>query len=326
MKVLLLRFSSIGDIVLTTPVIRCIKKQRPDVEIHFATKKSFAPIVQSNPYVSKVHVLVDSFSELINSLQSENFDLVIDLHNNLRTARIKSALQIKSSSFNKKNFSKWMMVQFKSKSISVENIVHRYLQAAWPLGIVDDGNGLDYFIPQKDSLQQEDLPLTHLHGFVAIVVGAAHYTKRIPENKLEQLCEKITAPIILLGGKEDAEIGNRLSEKFPLKVMNACGKFNLNQSASLIKLSKKVITADTGLMHIAAALQKPIIAVWGNTVPEFGMSPYFGSGNQNHQISFEVENLSCRPCSKIGFQKCPKGHFNCMQQQDVDAIVKAVMN
>ena len=96
-----------------------------------------------------------------------------------------------------------------------------------------------------------------------------------------------------------------------------------NESAALIKLSSKVITHDTGLMHIAAAFKKEIVSVWGNTVPEFGMYPYYGDFSIWNQ-KFEILGLPCRPCTKIGYEKCPRGHFKCMLQQDDEKIAAAV--
>jgi len=126
-----------------------------------------------------------------------------------------------------------------------------------------------------------------------------------------------------LGGKEDFEKGERISNSIGENVFNACGKFNINQSASLVKQAKKVITNDTGLMHIAAAFRKDIISLWGNTIPEFGMFPYM-PGDENKSHILEVKDLSCRPCSKLGYKSCPKKHFDCMQKIDVDEIIQLI--
>ena len=126
-----------------------------------------------------------------------------------------------------------------------------------------------------------------------------------------------------MGGKEEKEIGERLNNLYPEKIINYCGKININESAYVVKNAACVITHDTGMMHIAAAFKKRIISVWGNTIPEFGMYPYFGSKNTDaelHSNIIEVKGLSCRPCSKIGFAKCPKGHFKCMNEIDLDKI------
>ncbi len=156
-----------------------------------------------------------------------------------------------------------------------------------------------------------------------MVIGAKHYTKQIPLDLLTEICQNVTKPVILMGDKYDEEKGNLIQKAVGEKVFNACAKYNINQSASLIKQAQKVITADTGLMHIAAAFNKEIISLWGNTVPDFGMYPYMPKNCQNSRI-FENNNLTCRPCSKLGFQQCPKNHFNCMNQLNISEIIDVV--
>lgn len=321
MKVLIIRFSSIGDIVLTTPVIRCLKKQVPTAQVHYVTKKSFRGLVETNPYVDKVHVLEDDINSLIEELKQERFDYIIDLHNNLRTLRIKRALKkVPAFSFNKLNFKKWLLTALKINRMPKVHIVDRYLDTVNILGVINDGEGLDYFIPQKDEVPYSDIPTSHHAGFISIVIGAALNTKKLPIEKLKELCTKLQHPIILLGGPEDKRDGELIAEVDPVKVYNACGKFKLNESADLVRKSKFVITHDTGLMHIAAALKKRVISVWGNTVPAFGMTAYYGKYNVQDTI-YQVKGLACRPCSKIGYNKCPLGHFKCMQQQDIDGMI-----
>ena len=204
------------------------------------------------------------------------------------------------------------------------HIVDRYMKTVESFGAVNDGEGLDYFIPEKDTVKQKDIPASHHAGYIGLVIGAAHYTKKLPVDKLKELCSKIDHPIILLGGKEDNENGKQIASVDPVKVYNACGKFNLNESADLVRRSKLIISHDTGLMHIAAAFKKKIISVWGNTVPAFGMYPYYGK-YQISNFKFEINGLRCRPCSKIGYSKCPRGHFKCMKQISMDSIADTAM-
>ncbi|MEI9917875.1 MAG: glycosyltransferase family 9 protein [Bacteroidota bacterium] len=315
MKVLLLRFSSIGDIVLTTPVIRTVKTQVDNAEVHFATKINYKTILESNPYVDKVHYLGDDLRTLINELRNEKFDFIIDLHNNLRTRIIKLGLGVKSASFDKLNFEKWLMVNFKINKLPHIHIVERYLAAAAPLGVKNDSLGLDYFIPEKDQVPVEWLPEEMRSGYVVYAIGGQHFTKKLPVERMIELCDKINRPVVLLGGKEDLDNGEKVREFFEKNpkdnrktvIYNACGKFNLNQSASIVKQAQYVFTHDTGLMHIAAAFRKEIFSIWGNTIPLFGMYPY-----RTRFSALENNKLSCRPCSKIGYEKCPKGHFKCM--------------
>lgn len=314
MKVLLLRFSSIGDIVLTTPVIRTVKTQVDNAEVHFATKVGYKAILESNPYIDKVHCLEDDLRKLVSELRKEKFDFIIDLHNNLRTRIIKLALGVKSSSFDKLNYEKWLMVNFKINKLPHVHIVERYLAAAAPLGVKNDSLGLDYFIPDKDQVPVDWLPEEMRSGYVVYAIGGQHFTKKLPVERMIELCDKINRPIILLGGKEDLGNGDIVRERVTRSfIYNACGKFNLNQSASIVKQANYVFSHDTGLMHIAAAFRKEIFSIWGNTIPLFGMYPY-----RTRFSVLENSKLDCRPCSKIGYDKCPKGHFRCMYDTEFD--------
>ncbi len=319
MKILIIRFSSIGDIVLTTPVVRCLKYQT-DAEIHYLTKKNFKNILENNPYIKKIWAIEKNISEIIIELKQERFDLIIDLHNNLRSRLLSFQLGVKTNRFDKLNFEKWLLVNFKINRLPKTHIVDRYMNTVLELNVKNDGAGLDYFIPEKDVINIQALTqnFVHTNNYCAFVIGAAHFTKRLPEDKIIAICKKINAPVLLLGGKEDTDRGTFIKNACGENVFNFCGLLNLNQSASVIQQARKVITHDTGLMHIAAAFNKDIISVWGNTIPEFGMAPYFAdshqpSANSQSQI-MEVKNLSCRPCSKIGFAACPKKHFNCMNK------------
>jgi ADP-heptose:LPS heptosyltransferase len=285
-------------------------------EVHYLTKDSFKGLLRSNPFIDKLHVLTSSLSQTLKELQAENFDYVIDLHNNLRTLILKTGLGVKSSSFNKLNFKKWLFVQFKIRIMPEVHIVDRYLKAAAFLGVENDGKGLDYFFEKEHTLSK--LIPEGFENYTGLVVGAAHATKRLPTYKLIEICKLSPAPVVLLGGKDDAERGEEISRAAGEKVYNACGKLTLDQSAFLVREAKKIVTHDTGLMHIASAFNKQIVSVWGNTVPELGMYPYQVSDLQ----IMEVKGLKCRPCSKIGYKKCPLGHFKCMNEQDINLIFK----
>jgi len=312
MKFLIIRFSSIGDIVLTTPVIRNLKTQVATTELHYLTKKSFAPVLASNPYIDKLHILEDDLDATIAQLKDEDFDYIVDLHHNVRTLKVKKALQKKAFSFNKLNIEKWLYVNFKWNVMPDVHIVDRYMETLKSFGVVNDEKGLDYFIPDHEHVKEDDIPTTHLAGYVAVVVGGAHNTKKYPVHKWKVYCDKFAHPVMLLGGKEDQAMGEEISALDPYKIYNACGKFTINESADLVRRAKLVVSNDTGLMHIAAAFHRPVISLWGNTVPEFGMYPYYGN-REIPNAEFEIRKLSCRPCSKIGYNKCPLGHFKCME-------------
>ena len=303
---------------MTTPVVRCVKQQLKDVELHFLTKEKFSGVIKHNPYIDRLHTMDEDLSEVIPALKKENFDYVIDLHHNFRTFKLKTALGKTAFSFNKLNWEKFLIVHLKIDKLPSQHIVDRYFETVNAIGVKNDHKGLDYFIAEKDQVDITTVLPRHFQaGYDVLVVGGSYFTKRIPLNKLLEISKNNQKPIVLLGGPEDKEIADQVTIAYEGKVLNLCGSLNLNQSASVIRQSQKVISSDTGLMHIAAAYKKDIMSIWGNTIPEFGMGPYMaGSGSK----ILEVKGLSCRPCSKLGYRKCPKGHFKCMNDIDVSAI------
>jgi ADP-heptose:LPS heptosyltransferase len=324
MKILVVRFSSIGDIVLTSSVVRCLKTQLQNAQLHFLTKDQFRTLYDANPYVDKIHGLADNWDSLMEELKAENYDYVIDLHNNLRTKRLKITLNKPSFSFPKRNIKKYLLTQFKWNLLSEnEHVVDRYFKAVEKLGVRNDNLPNDFFIAAKNDMDLSPsvvVPKTYL----AIAVGAQFATKKLPLEKLISICNGALFPIVLLGDKKDAVTANEIiSKSTNQEIVSYCGTLNIQQSASLLKQAKAILTHDTGLMHIAACFNVPIVAVWGNTTPLFGMSAYTPT-QKEQAINVEVSEISCRPCSKIGFNTCPKKHFNCMEMQNTEKIIEAI--
>jgi len=317
-KFLIIRFSSIGDIVLTSPVVRILKTQFQDAEIHFLTKKRNEDLLLANPYIDKIQLNESSLSETIRSLKLEKYDYIIDLHNNFRSLRVKAALRVKSYSFNKLNIRKMLFIKLNVNTLPKNHIVDRNLATVRSFNITNDGKGLDYFIPPEDEFSNSELPPTFRNGYVALVLAGTYTTKRIPTEKYRRLISETKLPFVLLGGRSERAAANTILEWNTGNVIDFTGKLRINQSASLVKNAQVVISNDTGLMHIAAAYRKKILSIWGNTVPELGMYPYLpGAGSE----ILEVKGLSCRPCSKLGFSECPKKHFRCMNEIPEERIV-----
>ncbi len=322
MKILIIRFSSIGDIVLSTPVIRVIKTQL-NADVHFATDEKHKSVLENNPYLNKTHTFKNSIRELFRELKEESFDFIVDLENNFGTKIITTRLGVKCYSFKKLGFKKWLLVNLKINKIPSLHMVDRFMELVAPLEVKMDSLGLDYFIPEKDEVEHDWLPETHQNGYIVFAIGAAYKTKQLPVKRMIELCDRINKPIILVGEKEDQEIANEIEQFFErgtksqekeiedLKkntiIFNACGKFSFNQSASIIEKASWVFTHENDMMHVAAALKKTIYSIWGSTVPTFGNYPY-----RTKFIIFENNKIKCRPCSSNGFDKCPKGHFKCM--------------
>ncbi len=327
MRVLFIRFSAIGDIVLASPAIRCFRKRFPEAIIHFLTKKSFKAVTEANPYINHFHYYDQKLGEVLDELTPFTYDYVFDLQNNARSLRVKKALKSQAFTIDKLNIQKFFLTTFGWDFMPKRHITQRSLDVVRQVGAEDDGLGLDYFIPEKDVVSWEDLPESHRNGFVAVVIGASYPTKKMPVHKLQELCAKIPFPVVLLGGKEETEEGTAVASLNTQKVFNSCGKFNLNQSADLVRKSVAVVSHDTGLQYVASAFQKPTLAIWGSTSPKLDVEPYYGTAFINpHPFpiyeNLLVSDLTCQPCSKYGNRKCPKGHFNCMEKQDIDGMVE----
>lgn len=318
-KVLIIRFSSIGDIVLTTPVVRCLYQQMHDgAEIHYLTKKRFSIILQSNPYIKKVITIDKSTNEVIEDLRNQGYDYIIDLHMNLRSFRVKKALKVLSFGFKKLNFQKWLLVNLGINRMPEIHIVDRYMQTVEPFGIENDGKGLDFFIPEREQGLPESFPPSHREGYIAVAIGAAHWRKRPRKTQYLRMVKAIDFPIVLLGGGNEAEEGEEIASEVGERVWNAAGKVSLNGSANLVKSARLVITPDTGIMHIAAAFKKPIISVWGATVPDFGMYPY---KNENLDLRIQADHLKRRPCSKLG-TRCKYKECRCLDELPLDKLIE----
>ncbi|MDB4998944.1 MAG: glycosyltransferase family 9 protein [Mucilaginibacter sp.] len=321
MKILVIRFSSMGDIIYTTPVVRCIKKQLAGAQVHFITKPAFKYIYDNNPYVDKLLLLKPSLSDTIADIKTEGYDYIIDLHNNLRTTIIKLRTGIKSYTYKKQTIRKWLSLKFNLKLVPPTHLVDRYMQAVKYLGVTNDGQPIDYYIKAHHKLA-DLLPLTHQKNYVAFVIGATHFTKRMPNDKIISICRELKYPVVLLGGNDVKVNGDEIAAAIGSNIYNACGKTTLDESVFLVSQSATVIGFDTGLTHIAEAFNKPIVSVWGGTVPELlGVQPYMVK-----DVLVAGIDLPCRPCSKFGLEKCPLGHFKCMKEIPEEPITTFVNN
>jgi len=320
MRLLFIRFSSIGDIVLTTPAIRCAKQQIPGVEIHFLTKRSMKEITEANPYIDHFHYLDNDLNETIQSLKHINFDHIIDLHNNLRTFKIKQALKAKATSYRKLSLLKLLLVKLHLNFLPDAHVCDRYMDTLKSFGVQYDGQGLDYFLPESFVNNPIELPPTHQGDFAALVIGASYFTKKMPSDKLVELCNKMEYPIVLIGGKEDQAVGDLIASSNPSKIFNTSGMLSMNGSAAVIKRAKLVLSNDTGFLHVACAFKKPTVIFWGATTPVLQFGAYYPLNSEVKSYNAIVPDLICQPCSKQGTHKCPKGHFNCMRLQDTQQI------
>ncbi len=324
MKFLVIRFSSIGDIVLTTPALRCAKNQIPGVEIHFLTKLSMKDLVIGNPYIHHCHFLDNNIDLTIAALKEIPFDYIIDLHQNIRSWKIRKALGVPAFSYKKLSLQKWLLAKLHLNFLPKTHVCDRYINALQHFNVSNDGKGLDYFFPKDYNFKAANLPTSHLAGFVAFVIGASYFNKKLPVQKWIELAKQINKPIVLIGGIEDVTIANEIAAAVPDYIYNAAGKYDLKESASIIQMAQVVVSHDTGFLHVAAAFQKPTITIWGATSPALQFEAYYPAGAITPHYNSIVPNLNCQPCSKQGEDKCHQGHFACMRLQNMNTLASKV--
>ncbi len=314
-KILIIRFSSIGDIVLTSPVIRWFDEQVRDTEVHFLVKSRYVELVAYNPRIQKVHTYSDNLSDTMRRLKDERFDLVIDLQNNIRSGKVRRELGAESKVYRKYSFQKWLYSTFKIDRLPRTHVVEKFQLALSDLGIHEDDGGLEFY-PEPGServLDKISLP----EKYIAIAIGAAHEGKRAPLEKHLELIPLLPLPAILVGGSEDWDVAEALVEK--TGCLSVVGQTTISESAHIIGRSVLLITNDTGMMHIGAAYQLPIVSLWGQTIPEFGMYPYrAGKGS----AIIEPVLTRSRKVAKLGNKPVGKDHD--MNHLSVKEILSAV--
>lgn len=306
-KVLVVRFSSIGDIVLCSPVVRCVKKQW-NAEVHFITKVKFANVIAASPYVDRVITIEEKVAEVAAQLAAENYDLVIDLHKNIRSQQVRAATGASYRTFDKLNVQKWLTVHTPLRLLKGEHIVDRYFSGLVDTGLTNDGLGLDHFVDEQSTNKAKALTPEY---YVAINLGATYYTKRLPVEQLARLVSMISKPIVLLGGPDVKDAAAQLEAATEKPLINLVGTVSLAVSSAVVAHAAYVVSGDSGLMHMAAAHRRPLIVPWGSTHTSLGMYPYYPKGEKIPYAPLSLD-LHCQPCSKIGKAVCPKGHFNCM--------------
>jgi ADP-heptose:LPS heptosyltransferase len=305
-KLAIIRLSSLGDILLTTPLIRSIKKKFPEINMDFIVKKQYKDLLLYNPYLQNILTYnTNNKAELFNEFKKNNYDFILDLQNNFRSAEIKRILKTPATSFNKNTFNKFLLVHFKiNKLKKLPSMPERYAKSLDGFSL--DNEGLDLFLPDGiNSL------LKNGSNYIGFAPGSRHYTKMWPENYYIELGNILSAnnfQVALFGGKNDKQICRSIAGKIE-NSLNLSNDDDLFQTAADMKKCTAIVCNDSGFMHVASALKIPVLAFFGSTVKEFGFAPY-----KNKNIILENNSLNCRPCSHIGRGSCPKKHFKCMTE------------
>ncbi len=304
-NLLIIRLSSLGDILLTTAFIRSLKEQYPSINIDFLLRQQYEDTLKYSPHLRKLYVVRDNYEEIAETISQNKYDLIIDLQNNLRSHKLSAKNKAKKLRFKKHDIEKFLLVKFKfNRMKDLPQIPVRYSQTL--NGFHLDDKGLEISLPEgiKSKLKKDG-------NYIALAPGSRHFTKMWPEYYYIYLCKMLLVndfKVVLLGGKSDKDICEEISKLLP-KTINLCNDDDILQTVAHMKKCMAVVCNDSGLMHAACAAGVPVLTFLGSTVKEFGFTPY-----NNKNLILENNSLSCRPCSHIGRSECPKTHFDCMKE------------
>ena len=324
MKALVVCGKSISDVIFATPTIRGLRIDIDDIAVHVLVHPETSHLLRENPYIAKVHLFAGTFVTW-RKLMDERFDIIINLDERWKSRFLLRFVTAPERRLSTNRWKKWLMVKFKINQIASKHAVEHMLDVVRPLGVNGDNLGLDYFIPPHDMVSRQALPEAFRRGYVVFCISASFLTRKLPLDRMIELCDKIRRPIVLLGTSEDHDnaevIWSFFSGSGPRRmqqnesvfaarthIYNACGKYSFNQMASIIKQSLAVFTFDNDFVPVASAFRKQVFGLWGSTTSLFGNYPY-----RTRYTIMEHTDLECRPCSSQGFDRCPKGHFKCMR-------------
>jgi len=339
-KTLIIRFSSIGDVVLSTPLLRVLRARFPAMQMDYATRKEYADLVRSNQNLNVTHEFDASggfagLRALKKKLKGEGYDLVLDLHDSIRSRYLRSLLGVRRISVvNKRIKERTRLVRFKKNTYKgIVPVADRYIETLHAYGITNDGKGPELHIPDETlfsvSSRVARFRLNRFERVLGLCPFARHGTKEWPSERFVDVARRFIreqeGAVMVFGGPADRERALRLTE--PLadlageeRVVNFAGQLSLSETAAAMQYCDIVLTNDTGLMHIADAMKRNIVALFGSTVREFGFFP-----DARHALVLERNGLYCRPCSHIGREKCPEGHFRCMTEIDPASVFDSVL-
>ena len=313
LSILVVRFSSIGDILLTTPLIRALKRRHPEARLVFATKRAFAPLIADNPHVAQVVALepeepVRHFAARLRAFAPTH---TLDLHGSLRSLALRALVGGRWRGYRKRKLSRAVLISTKIDIYKTHTpVAERYFEAAQDLDVRPDGGPPEFFLGAGARARAAEWLAARGLGrarVAALAPGAAHFTKRWPLAHWAALAERLRAagyaPVIV-GGAADRGVAQRLADQAP----SVAGEFSLQETGALLAASAVVVSGDTGVMHMATAVRVPLVALFGPTVSQFGFFPYHPAAP--HAV-LEVA-IDCRPCSAQGGDRCPMGHHRCL--------------
>lgn len=329
-KILIIRLSSLGDIVLSSPLIRALKKELPDAEIDFMVKKPFADLVRHNPNLN--HIISVDTNELEDTkeyLRKSSYDWVIDIQQTSRSIQLRSYIPgARITGYSKQKAHRWLLISLKQDYYRrpVKQVSERYFEAVANLNIPFDKGGTEVFIPEEISANIQQRLSEEIPGDKKIICycpGAAHATKSWTQQGFIDTIKKMHGAdsdytAVLLGSKAERKLCDTIALKVEVPLVNLAGETSLLEAAAILEKSALVVANDSGLLHLAESQGTPVIGIYGPTVMQFGFYPI----SENSMV-IEKE-LSCRPCSKMGTATCPKGHHRCMKDISSDEVMEAM--
>jgi heptosyltransferase-2 len=331
-RILVIRLSSLGDAILTSHALRCIRNAHPNATLDIVTYSEFTQVFEFNPHLNNVFGLprklgLSAVYYFIDSIIKENgkYDVVIDLQGKIKSVIIRNVASNHALHFEKNRFKKKLFVNFKKNLLPQRNIAERYVDTCSPLGVIDDGLGLELWLPEENSAKvyspeqrkyaQKDKYL------IGIAPGAKHLTKRFPAEKFAEVCNKLSARInaefCFIGSKSEKPLFEEIKNASSAVFINDTGSETILESARLLSRCDLLISNDSAPVHIAAARRTPVVVIFSSTVPAFGFAPF---RTPSRIIETEID---CRPCSHIGRTECPKGHLNCLMMIEPESIVES---
>ncbi len=316
-RILLVRFSSLGDLVLVTPLIRAIRARHPRAHLALVTRQSFAPLFVQNPHLNEVMAWDpdSSLAALAARIRAGRHTDRLDLHGSLRTRLLRLMVPGRWGRYPKHRLARTLLIRTKrNRYRDTRHVAERYFDAARRLDVEPDGKPPEVFLHREAVTAADRFLAEHRLGqdrtLFALVPGAAHATKRWPERHWVALVRELVSAdrdLVILGGSAEEAIGARLAEAGGAGVASAAGRFDLQGTAALLRRARAAVSGDTGLMHLATAVGTPVLALRGPTVAAFGFGPY------SARARVIERDLPCRPCSSIGGERCPLGHHDCLE-------------
>jgi heptosyltransferase-2 len=327
-RIVLVRFSSIGDILLTTPLIRALRTHHPDAWISYVTKVAFAPLLHANPRLNEI-VAVDPrtpLADLGRRLRAARFTHRLDLHRSLRSRMLRLLVPGRWQSYPKHRLARTTLIKTKKNVYRDRRpVAERYFDAARELGVQPDGGPLEFFIGRA-ALEGAhrflaDQRVGADRALIAVVPGAQHATKRWPVRHWQHLVTRLTTggmDVVVVGGRAEQSLCEEVAAAGGERAANAAGRFDLAGSAALLKIARCAVAGDTGPMHLATAVGTPVVALYGPTVEPFGFFPY------RARATVLQRDLECRPCSSMGGPVCPLKHHRCLVEIEPEEVAAAV--